>query len=197
VHRLLGVVTDCGDSAVTLPLALLVFVVLLVVHERRIALRWVLMVAGCGAAIGALKLVFGACTPRLGFLHIVSPSGHTAMSTGIYGSLALLFGSSLRPASRRAITTAAVLLIAVIAVSRVLLHFHDTPEIILGLLVGLLAVAWFRAALRRGPPRGLPVAWLALGGLAVVLAMHGTRANVEPDVRALAGWLRLSVPWCR
>jgi membrane-associated phospholipid phosphatase len=197
VHRLLVIVTDLGDSAVTLPLALLVLVVLLVARERRIALRWLLMVAGCGAAIGALKLVFGACTLRLGFLDIVSPSGHTAMSTGIYGSLALLIGPPLRPTARHVTAAAAAVLIVAIAVSRVLLHVHDTPEIILGLAVGLAAVVWFHVALRREPPRGLPLAWLTLGGLAVVVAMHGTRANVEPDVRALAGWLRLSVPWCR
>jgi membrane-associated phospholipid phosphatase len=197
VHRLLVLVTDCGDLAVTLPLALLVFGVLLIAGERRIAVCWLLLVAGCGAAIGALKLLFGACTLRLGFLDIVSPSGHTAMSTAIYGSLALLVGSSLAPLGRRLIGLAAALLLAAIAVSRVLLRFHDTPEVILGLVVGLAAVAWFRATLRREPPHQLPILWLALGGLAVVVAMHGTRANVEHDVRQLAGWLQLVLPWCR
>ena len=103
MHRLWGLVTDCGDAAVTLPLALLVLVFLIVVRERPLALYWLLMVLGCGAAIGALKLLFGACTSRLGFLGIVSPSGHTAMSTAIYGSLALLIGGSLPRPGRLAV----------------------------------------------------------------------------------------------
>ena len=52
-------------------------------------------IGGCAAAIGVLKLVFGACSHRLTMLQIHSPSGHTAMSTAIYGSLALLIGASL------------------------------------------------------------------------------------------------------
>jgi membrane-associated phospholipid phosphatase len=197
LHRLWVHVTDCGDVAVTLPLALLVLVVLLVVRERRLALYWLLTVAGCGAAIGALKLAFGACGSRFGPLDIVSPSGHTAMSTAIYGSLALLVAGSLAPRWRPLAYVAAAVLIAAIAVSRVLLQFHDTPEVVVGLAVGLGAVAGFRWAARRVPAPDLPVFWLMLGALAVVVAMHGSRWMVEPGVHRLAGYLRLTLPWCR
>jgi undecaprenyl-diphosphatase len=197
VHRLWLLVTDCGDAAVTLPVAALVFVVLLAARERRIALHWLLTVAGCGAAIGALKLIFGACTLRLGVLGIISPSGHTAMSAAVYLSLALLVGARLPGRRRYMVLGAAALLVAAIAVSRVWLRYHDTPETILGLAVGLGAAACFRAALRRQPPPALPVLWLSLGGLAVVAVMHGTRANIEPHMRDMAGFFRLALPWCR
>jgi membrane-associated phospholipid phosphatase len=197
LHRLWVLVTDCGDTAVTLPLALLVLVFLVGVRERRLAFYWVLMVLACGAAIGALKLVFGACTSRFGFLEIVSPSGHTAMSTAIYGSLALLVGASVRGPGRWAAYLAAAVLIAGIAVSRVMLQIHDAPEVVVGLIVGIGAAAGFRATLRHGPAPHLPVAWLALAGLAVAVAMHGTHWMVEPAVRHLAGSFRLVLPWCR
>jgi undecaprenyl-diphosphatase len=194
VHRLWVLVTDCGDAAVTLPLALLVFIFLVAARERLFALYWLLMVAGCGAAIGVLKLIFGACGGRL---EVISPSGHTAMSTAIYGSLALLVAVSL-PARWRPLALAAVaLLIAAIAISRVVLRFHDLPEVVLGLVVGIGAVAGFYVAMRRGAVPVLPVVWLMLGGLVVVAVMHGTRLNIEPGVRGLAGALRLSLPWCR
>jgi membrane-associated phospholipid phosphatase len=197
VHRLWEHITDCGDAAVTLPLAALVLVFLLIARERRIALRWLLTVVGCAAVMGALKLVFGACISRLGGLDIVSPSGHTAMSTAIYGSLALLIGSALPPGRRQALLAAAAIFVLAIAVSRVVLRMHDTPEIIVGFVVGLAAAAWFRAGLRRVAAPLLPISWLVLGGLAVVVVMHGTRLDIEPQLRQVAGVFRLELPWCR
>jgi hypothetical protein len=55
----------------------------------------------------------------------------------------------------------------------------------------------FYAAMRRAAVPVLPVVWLMLGGFAVVAVMHGTRLNIEPGMRGLAGALRLSLPWCR
>jgi membrane-associated phospholipid phosphatase len=197
LHRLWILVTDCGDSAVTLPLALLVLLFLAVARERRLALLWLLAVAGCGAVIGVLKIVFGACTSRLGFLEIVSPSGHTAMSTAIYVSLALLIGTALSAGRRPLVWLVAALLVAAIAVSRIVLHFHDAPEVVVGLAVGLGAAGFFAVRLRREPAPCLPIPWLALGGLAVVVVMHGTRWMIEPAVHDLAWNFRLVLPWCR
>ncbi|MBV8776996.1 MAG: hypothetical protein JO258_07350, partial [Alphaproteobacteria bacterium] len=88
MHALWVFVTDCGDSAVTLPLALLTLIYLAAIAGRRAALCWLLAVGAAAIAIGLLKLAFGACGPMAGV--IVSPSGHTAMSTAIYGSFAVL-----------------------------------------------------------------------------------------------------------
>ncbi|HXO02670.1 MAG TPA: hypothetical protein VN900_11475, partial [Stellaceae bacterium] len=93
-------VTDFGDSAVTVPLALLTLIFMISAGQRRLAFGWVLAIGGCAIAIGALKLVFGACGPWLTTAAIVSPSGHTAMSTAVYGSLALLVAARLSPHHR-------------------------------------------------------------------------------------------------
>jgi membrane-associated phospholipid phosphatase len=197
VHRLWVLVTDCGDAAVTLPLAVLVLVVRLVARARPLARRWLVMVVGSAAAVGALKLLFGVCESRLGGLDIVSPSGHTAMSTAIYGSLALLVGAGLSAGRRRAVLAAAALLITGIAVSRVVLHNHATSEILVGLAVGLVAAVWFGSGLRRQAAIGRPFWWLGAAGLAIVLVMHGTRADIEPHMHDWALDLRLVFPWCR
>jgi membrane-associated phospholipid phosphatase len=196
LHSLWVFVTDCGDSAVTLPLALLTLVFLAGAGQRRLAVAWALTVAGCAAAIGVLKLVFGACGHRLTILEIHSPSGHTAISTAIYGSLALLIGASLPPRPRWAVLWAAALLIVAIAGSRLALHEHVLPEIEIGLIVGLGAIAGFRAMLRRWPAPALPIGWLAVGGAAIVAVMHGTRWMVEPAVHDLSVLFRLILPWC-
>jgi membrane-associated phospholipid phosphatase len=196
LHAIWVFVTDCGDGAVTLPLALLTLVFLLAARQPRLALAWVLTVGGCAGAIGMLKLFFGACGTRLAILNIHSPSGHTAISTAIYGSLALLTGASLPPRPRPAVLCTAALLIAAIAGSRVVLHEHVLPEIEIGLLVGLAAVAGFRAMLQHWPAPRLPIVWLALGGTGIVAVMHGTRWMVEPAVHDLSALFRLVLPWC-
>jgi len=187
--------TDFGDSAVTVPLAALTLIFLAAAREMRVALGWVLAIGGCAIVIGALKLIFGACAHRLALANIVSPSGHTAMSTAVYGSLALLIGAVL-PRYRRAIYVGAAIFIGGIAVSRAVLHEHDIAEIVVGLLVGLGAAASFHEILRRPDAPALPVTWFALCALGLVAMMHGTRWIVEPVVNGLAVAVRRALPWC-
>jgi membrane-associated phospholipid phosphatase len=196
LHSIWVFVTDCGDGAVTLPLASLTLVFLIAARQRRLAVAWALTVGGCAATIGVLKLLFGACGHRLAILQVHSPSGHTAMSTAIYGSFALLIGASLPPRRRHVLLGAAALLIAAIAGSRLVLHEHVLPEIEIGLIVGLAAIAGFRAMQRCWPSPALPIGWLAAGGVAIVAVMHGTRWMVEPAVHDLSVLFRLILPWC-
>jgi len=192
-----GFVTDFGDSAVTAPLAALTLFFLLATGERRIALDWVLATGGCAVAIGALKLVFGACGQRLAIADIVSPSGHAAMSTAVYGCLALLIGARRAPLRRHAVNIIAALAIVGVALSRVALHDHTPAEIAVGLVVGAIAVAAFHAVGRRHPKPALPLGWLLLCGAVLVALMHGTRWMIEPEMRRLAWDFRLALPWCR
>jgi hypothetical protein len=196
LHAIWVFITDCGDSAVTVPLALLTLIFLVARGERRVAFGWVVAIGGCAGAIAALKLGFGACGQRVPFGDIVSPSGHTAMSAAIYGSLALLVGAQLSPLARRLAYGAAAAGILGIAVSRVALHDHDAAEIAVGLIVGAGAVAIFRAMLGRTPAPALPLGWFLLSGAALVAVMHGTRWMIEPVVHRLAGILRLGLPGC-
>ena len=197
MHPLWVFVTDCGDSAVTVPLALLTLGFLISAGRPRIAVAWVLAIGGSIVAITALKFAFGACGEEMPIARIVSPSGHTALSTAIYGSLALLVGAELSPGRRAAVYGAAVAAVVGIALSRIALQFHDGAEIAVGFLVGVGGVLGFRAALRRHPAPGLPLKWLVLSGAVLIVAMHGTRWMIEPIVQRLAWELRVAVPGCR
>jgi len=189
-------VTDFGDSAVTVPLALLVLAFLIAAGQQRSALGWLLTIGGCAVAIAMLKLIFGACGSLLPFASIVSPSGHTAMSAAVYGSLALLMGANLPSPSRIALNIGACLAIVGIAVSRVVLHEHTSAEIVIGLVVGAGAIAISRAIVGSEKPAALPLGWLILAGIAVVAIMHGTRWAIEPRLHRLALDFRLALPWC-
>ncbi len=197
MHTIWVFITDCGDSAVTLPLALLVLIFLLFAGQRRLGCAWVLTISSCAIVIGGLKLVFGACGADIAGGHIISPSGHTAMSTAIYGALALLAGSRLPSARRYIIYAAALAGIAAIALSRVVLHEHNVPEIVIGWAVGAAAVAVFAVAAGRLEAPSLPFGWMLLCGVVLVAVLHGHRWKIEPAVRHLAGFFRLVLPYCR
>jgi membrane-associated phospholipid phosphatase len=197
LHTVWVFVTDCGDSAVTAPLALLVLIFLIVSGQRRVAFAWILAVGGAAIVIGALKLAFGACGATIAGNHIVSPSGHTAMSTAVYGALALLAGSRLPERRRYAVYAATGAVIVGIALSRVVLHEHNFPEIVVGWVVGAGAVAVFAVALGRQQAPPLPLGWMVLCGAILVALLHGTRWHVEPAVRHLAWLFRLALPICR
>jgi membrane-associated phospholipid phosphatase len=190
-------ITDFGDSAVTAPLALLIFCFLFAAGPRRLAFGWVLAIGGCAVVIGLLKVVFGACGHELTLVHLISPSGHTAMSTAVYGSLALLIGARLPSGQRRILLITAAVAIVGIALSRVALHDHSRSEIALGFAVGAGAVAAFRAVLSCTAIPALPLGWLLLSGSVLVAVMHGTRWMIEPAVHRLAWDFRLGLPFCR
>ena len=197
MHTIWVFITDCGDSAVTVPLALLVFVFLFAAGQQRLACFWAIAIGGAAVVIGTLKLVFGACGAGIPGNHIVSPSGHTAMSTAVYGALALAVGSRLPSSRRYAIYAAAGAAAIGIALSRVVLHEHNVPEIIVGWIVGAGAVALFAAALGRQAAPPLPLGWMVLCGVILVALLHGTRWHVEPAVRRLAWFFHLALPFCR
>jgi hypothetical protein len=190
------IVTDFGDSAITLPLALLTLGFLAVSRQSRLAQAWVAAIGGAAVAIGVLKLGFGACGSRSGFPGILSPSGHTAISTAVYGSLAVLLGTVLPQHPRRLFHLGAALLVGSIAISRWVLHKHDAAEIAVGFAVGITAVAGFRALARREAV-AFPLGRFALCALAIAAIMHGTRWRIEPAVHDAAGLFRLALPWCR
>ncbi|HWB49554.1 MAG TPA: phosphatase PAP2 family protein [Stellaceae bacterium] len=188
-------VTDFGDSAVTVPLALLTFGFLLTAAARRIAFAWAMAVGGCAAAIGGLKVVFATCGPLVP--HVLSPSGHTAMSTIVYGALAVLVGERLPPRRRPLLAAAAGLAVVGIGLSRWMLRDHSLAEIIAGFGVGMIALLFFRARLGGDEPPPLPLKGLLLSAALLVAVMHGTRWMVEPAVHRLAWHIRVALPWCR
>ena len=190
-------VTDFGDSGVTLPLASLVFLFLLLAREWLVARAWVVSVVGCAVVIGGLKLVFGACGPSLPLAGIESPSGHTAMSVMIYLSFARLLSGGMSRRAANIIFLGGVLLVAGIAVSRIVIQVHDLAEVLVGVAVGVVAHAGFSWMLAAKRTIALPHAALAISALVLVAALHGTRLNVEPRLYHIATWLRFAVPWCR
>ncbi len=176
-------ITDFADSALLLPVALCIGAGWALLGWRRGTLAWVAALAASLGATLLLKILFAGCAPAG---EPFSPSGHTAAATVIYGGLAALW---LRP---RLGTTAAwgvaTLLAALpVAITRVALHLHTPAEAATGACLGAAGIALLLA--RAGPVPPLPKIRLGLAAAALVLLLHGTRLNLEPNLRTAAHWL--------
>ena len=92
------------------------------------------------------------------------------------------------------IAGAAALIIAM-PMSRIILHVHTPIEVVVGLAVGLaaLAVIISIAAIRR---ERLPVLWLAAAAILVATLFHGERWPAEQAIHHFAGWFDMLRPWC-
>jgi undecaprenyl-diphosphatase len=110
-----------------------------------------LLVAGLGAsiAVAIAKLVFARPRPSV-VPHLVQvtgfsfPSGHALITTAIYATVAMIARRHAPTRGARAlITGAAVLVIVLVAASRVYLGVHYPSDVLAGIAAGL---AWALAA---------------------------------------------------
>ena len=117
--------------------------------DRHAALRLVVATAGAMVLNHVLKVAFARERPML-FEVIVRPesysfpSGHTAVSTAVYGALATSWAEH-RPRHRVATYLLAALGVGLIALSRVYLGVHWPTDILGGALVGLAILAAFES----------------------------------------------------
>lgn len=196
MHPLWTFVTDFGDTAVTVPLALLMAGFLLAVGERRLAVAWCLAIAACAGAMGLLKIAFSGCgAPVIGAV-LTSPSGHTAMGIAVYGGYAAVLTTRLPLPARTSLVAGAVTFAIAIGLSRVVLHNHSPIEVAVGLAVGVATLAALLWIVARHPPARLPTGKLAAAAAIVALLLHGERWPAEQAIRHLAGWFDLLRPWC-
>ncbi|MEN6542744.1 phosphatase PAP2 family protein [Parvibaculum sp.] len=170
--ELLYFITTFGDQAVTLPFAVAVAIVLFATRARQTALIWCLaLVAAWGGALIA-KLVFLSCGHLLPALDIRSPSGHTTAAIAAYGGFAMLWARDMPERWMRVLLAAGALLVcAGIALSRVLLHMHSMPEVLLGAMIGLAApIILYRTEPPVSEPCSRPTPLLLLLPLCLVLS---------------------------
>jgi membrane-associated phospholipid phosphatase len=176
-----GHVTDFGDQAVILPIALVVSLVLAVGGCLRACLAWTVTVVGVLALILLLKVILITCGPALfepGELR--SPSGHTGSATMVYGGLVALVLQG-RYRSAWPTVAAAVAVALIIGSSRLLLHVHSVAEVCIGGLVGLAGV-WFMRLLAGPLPRRPPWTACAVLLIAALALTHGRHLNAEPYI---------------
>ncbi|MEN8174550.1 MAG: bifunctional DedA family/phosphatase PAP2 family protein [Pseudomonadota bacterium] len=140
--HLMVFVTTLGD-AWFLGLLVVTVTVLLWLRDRRGAWHWLAAAAFAFAVPPLLKALLRIPRPEL-MDHLspwAFPSAHTLRATVIYGFLAVLASTDLRPAWRWPFYSTAVLIVALVAFSRVYLGVHWLSDVVGAVLLGVPWVA--------------------------------------------------------
>lgn len=143
--------TMFGDTWVLTGLSLVVMLLLLWQHPPT-AWHWLAAVAFAFIMVFLLK--HGLRVPRPEEAAVTGwsfPSGHTLKSTVIYGFLALLLSTPLKPSGRMLVYTGAAALVSLIGFSRLYLGVHWFSDVAAGWSIGVLWVTTLGLAWRHHP----------------------------------------------
>ncbi len=195
-------VTDFGDQAVILPLAVVVFLILLAQRRWRVAGAWMLVIPGVLGTLLVLKIACYACgwllpALDLGQLALRSPSGHVASAAVVSSGIIALQAGRLRVWPISAALAVALAVAVIIGATRLLLGAHSMSEVVVAAIIGGAgAVAFARLSGRHLQEKsGLPIAAAA----AIVLVIfHGSHLPAEAVIQsAAAATVRQWVPACQ
>jgi len=142
--RGIAMVTRLGDLRWVAPAAAVVALLLLLRRHWRLAGIWTMALLGILPINGSLKALFQRVRPLHDHGFIVEPgwsfpSGHAFGSIVFYGMLAYVLLRLLPPRFHRSVIAAAVLLVGVVGISRVLLQVHYFSDVMAGYAAG---AAW-------------------------------------------------------
>lgn len=182
--------TDFADQAVILPLVLVVALALALQGWRRGAVVWLTVIGTTFATILLLKLVFLGCAAVFGPVDLRSPSGHVAAVSVVTGGLVAVLTRG-----RRWVAPAVLLAAVLIGLTRVGLHAHSWPEVILGGGIGLVGA--LTLAHHAGPPPLPRPRPLILAAVLVLTLFHGRHLQAEVIIRQAAWTIGLFPDWCR
>jgi len=170
-------ISNIGDAALTLPIAVMC-AVWLMLSDRRLAVRWIALLAAGMALVGITKILYAGCGIQISAIGFRVISGHTTLSTAVWTvALALLF----RAMGGNARVGACVGLLAglITAVARVFDHAHAIPEVAAGWFLGAAVAALFVGAFARSEIKLYRPSIAALGLLFVTTVAYGHHAPFQ------------------
>jgi membrane-associated phospholipid phosphatase len=172
-----SVISNLGDAAMTLPIAL-ACAIWLVMTDRPLALRWLLLLASGMMTVGVTKIAYAGCgfgIPQLEFRVI---SGHTMLSTAVWTvTIALIFISRNLSGTTGAIAGLAVGVLT--AAARVFDEAHTVPEVVAGWLLRAAVAVFFVRAVRRAKVKPFYPRIAATGLLLVSTLTYGRHAPIQ------------------
>ncbi|WP_109479943.1 phosphatase PAP2 family protein [Paraburkholderia sp. C35] len=186
------VLSNVGDAAVTLPVAL-VCALWIARTDLRLAGRWAVTL-GCGMLpVGLSKIAYYAWGLSLPIAHFRVISGHTMLSTAVWAvALSLQLKWWRLPAVPGIV--AGLLLGALTGASRVHGHSHSLSEVVVGWVIGAIAAAAFLRAALRVEFRPLQPVWSTLCLLAVTTLAYGHTAPFQDLIKENSATLRENTP---
>lgn len=181
LDRVMIVITGLGDQVVFVPIGLAALGTCAALGRWRSAAFVLAAVLGSALFVGGLKSVIQRPRPVAvydGIAEYSFPSGHATMSVTLFGFLAMLLIQASPSKWRRLIAFTCLMIILLIALSRLYLGAHWFSDVAAGLAFGaawvaLLAIVYFRT-------EPAPVTFRVLAPVVLVVAVaasawHGTR----------------------
>jgi membrane-associated phospholipid phosphatase len=138
--RVFDVITLAGNTVVLVVLVTAIGIVLLRRTRPNEATVIALALVGSALLNGALKLLFHRPRPELAFVHLDTysfPSGHAAVSTATFSTIAFLLGRRYRSLRARLLIPLGTLVaILLVGFSRLYLGAHYLSDVLAGISVG-------------------------------------------------------------
>ena len=170
--------TDFADQAVVLPALVAVAVLFAVLTWWRGFFGWIIAAGGTLGIMLLLK-VLGLFVFKDFEARPFSASGHTACAGLLYGGVGVMLSYYKLPSSMRGLIP--LLFVVVIGASRLAVHAHSMPEVLVGGAVGYVGAALFSNL--SGPPPQIAAALAAMVSVGAMFAFHGYHLPVEQVIR--------------
>ncbi|MCY1512089.1 hypothetical protein D9M68_465370 [compost metagenome] len=175
-------ISDVGDAALTLPVAISC-AVWLGISAPRLAIRWILLLSAGMALTGITKVLYAGCGFEISSIGFRMISGHTTLSTAVWTVAIALLSRGM--GGNPGIGAIAGLLVGLLtAVARVFDHAHTVPEVIAGWLVGAAIGALFVRAFTRSEFRPFRPVAAAAALILVTTAAYGNHAPFQTMIEA-------------
>jgi membrane-associated phospholipid phosphatase len=176
-----------------MPLAAIVLIWLFLIRSFRCAAWWTISVLLCLIVTFVLKLSFDQCPP-IPQLH--SPSGHTSLSTLVYGAITLVATAQTNGWLKKVMFGGGVSLIVAIAASRLYLNAHSLSEVGLGFVVGAASLMVFSQSYRQyeGTSVVQVILLIAVSGL-LTIVLHGRSLDTQVVLQGIASYFRIYCAW--
>jgi membrane-associated phospholipid phosphatase len=139
------------------------------------------------------KIYLYACQPFAGF---ESPSGHTSLSTLVYGAIALVVAAEATGWHRVIVLGSGILVVGGIAISRIALGAHSPLEVILGAVIGSAALALFSREYLGHKPCRLSLQPLLLALVLLAGLLHGQAVHAEEILHEIGRYLYIGAVVC-
>ncbi|MGI4850222.1 MAG: phosphatase PAP2 family protein [Janthinobacterium lividum] len=188
-------ITQFGSVTLLIPLAILLAGALWHYEGRRAAMTFMVPMTGCMSAMLLLKLYFISCGTGQAY-GITSPSGHTASSTFVLGSVAVVVATHVRRYKAWMVLGLSTALILAIAISRVLLGAHTVEEVVAGFAVGVVTLLLFVVPYMRTVRRPIRLKVMAGAFLAVAALAYGVPSSAEQYIKMMSQHLRTETGEC-
>ncbi|AKM04774.1 phosphatase PAP2 family protein [Burkholderia pyrrocinia] len=183
-------VSDLGDAAMTLPLAVVCIGWLTrSTTGQRHAASWALMLGAGMALVGVTKMLYAGCGVQIRAIDFRVISGHTMLASAVWPMTCVLALHGCANVRARTSLSLGLALGALIGVARVFDDAHTPSEVVAGWIVGSAVALAF--VLRHGVPRvDARYRALAAGSLLAVSAVaYGRHAPIQAAIELYSPFL--------